>query len=217
MKKIVILMMLSFLSFSHSLMANEISLQVIQNSWAVSNYDLKEKQQDDAFKSLLHLSEQAVNQYPESAEFWIWDGIVKSSYAGVKGGLGALSYVKASRKSLEKAMQIDAAALQGSAYTSLGVLYYKSPGWPLSFGDKKEAKKLLLRALEINPEGIDPNYFYGDFLLEQGDYKQAKIYLMRAKNAAPRPDRPLADHGRQQEITEKLMELSKKDSSIYAQ
>ena len=66
---------------------------------------------------------------------------------------------------------------------------------------------MLKKALEINPTGIDPNFFYGDFLAEEGDKKQAVIYLTKALNAPPRPDRPIADQGRKQEISQKLGEL----------
>ena len=47
--------------------------------------------------------------------------------------------------------------LDGSAYNSLGVLYYKVPGWPVGFGDKAKARELLQKALAINPKGIDAN------------------------------------------------------------
>lgn len=53
--------------------------------------------------------------------------------------------------------------LEGSALTSLGALYYKVPGWPVAFGDKEKAEQLLKQALTVNPNGIDANYFYGDF------------------------------------------------------
>jgi len=59
---------------------------------------------------------------------------------------------------------------------------------------------MLTKALEINPDGIDPNYFYGEFLYEEGDYPKALEYLDRAAKAAPRPGREVADKGRQAEI-----------------
>ena len=62
----------------------------------------------------------------------------------------------------------------------------------------------LKKALSINPDGIDPNYFYGDFQLEEGNYQEAVKYLEKAAAAPPRPGRPLADKGRQDEIQEKL-------------
>lgn len=216
MKRIMLITVVGILLVSQMTLAQDYELENLQKKWAIANYQLKEKSQDQAFQDLLKNSEAAVREHPQAAEYWIWDGIIKSSYAGVKGGLGALAYVKASRKSLEKALQIDDDALQGSAYTSLGVLYYKSPGWPLSFGDKNKARKLLLQALAINPDGIDPNYFYGEFLLEQGEYEQAKQHLLMARKAAPRPGRPVADRGRQEEITEQLQTLAKKAPSVYA-
>lgn len=186
------------------------SLAELQRLWAVANYQLAGKEQDEAFARLLVEAEDATKKETESAEYWIWDGIIKSSYAGAKGGLGALSLVKSSRRSLEKALELNGSALQGSAYTSLGVLYYKTPGWPIGFGDHKKAKELLQQALNINPDGIDANYFYGDYLIGEKEYLEAKNYLFKAKNAAPRVGREIADQGRQQEIAEALAVVEKK-------
>lgn len=179
----------------------------IQARWAEIQYQLPDKQKEKAFEQLAGQAEVFVASYPGRAEPLIWQGIVLSTYAGAKGGLGALGLVKDARKSLEQAMDIDPAALDGSAYTSLGSLYYQVPGWPLGFGDDDKARKYLLKALELNPDGIDPNYFYGDFLIDQDQPERAREYLKKALNAPDRPDRPLADAGRRQEIRSKLDSL----------
>ncbi|WP_438969734.1 tetratricopeptide repeat protein, partial [Methylophaga sp.] len=106
--------------------------------------------------------------------------------------------------------KINDKALKGSAYTSLGTLYFKVPGWPLGFGDDDEAEKLLKKALTINPDGIDSNYFYGSFLLDQNQYQQAEQYLLKAKQAPARIERPLADKGRHKEIESALQEVHNK-------
>ncbi len=144
------------------------------------------------------------------AEGWIWSGIIKSTFAGAKGGLGALSLAKGARADLEHAMSLDANALDGSAYASLGTLYFKVPGWPLGFGSDKKARQMLENALTLNPDGIDPNYFYADFLRDQGDYEKAEQHLLKALQAAPRPERPLADKGRREEIDLALTEVREK-------
>ena len=82
-----------------------------QPLWAA---DEKEK----AFEGLADEAEQFVAHYPGRAEPLIWQGIVLSTYAGAKGGLGALGLVKEARKSLEAALEIDPDALDGSAYLS---------------------------------------------------------------------------------------------------
>ena len=107
----------------------------------------------------------------------MWEGIIVSSLAGEKGGLGALGLVKQAKAIYEHAIQIDGKALDGSAYNSLGVLYYKVPGWPLGFGDKDKAKELLQKALALNPQGIDPNYFFGEYLVETRHADEAVPYL----------------------------------------
>ena len=73
-------------------------------------------------------------------------------------------------------------------------------GSPADFGSNAKAAKTPGNGLEINPDGIDSNYFYGDYLLQKNRYEKAEHYLLKAQQAAPRPDRPVADAGRQVEI-----------------
>ena len=181
----------------------------MQKHWAVDNYQLQGKSQDEAFIKLVGDADGFVEQFPADASVLIWRGIIKSTYAGVKGGLGALKYAKSSRSDLERALELEPEALNGSAYTSLGTLYFNVPGWPIGFGDNKKAQSLLQKALAINPDGIDPNYFYADYLINKKRFTEAKEHLQRALGAAPRPGRELADQGRKKEILAALAEVEK--------
>lgn len=174
-------------------------IQELQQEWAVIKYQTAKDKQDAAFKLLEAKAESAVLAHPQAAEPLVWEAIILSTHAGVSGGLSALSKVKQARALLEQAAVIEPNALHGSVYTSLGSLYYQVPGWPIGFGDDKKAEDYLKQALAQNPEGIDQNYFYGDFLRDQGRYQDAITYLTKAINAAPRPHRELADQGRREE------------------
>ncbi|WP_044870481.1 hypothetical protein [Pseudomonas sp. LFM046] len=185
-------------------------LSAIQQRWAEIQYQVPETQREAEFEKLAARSGAFTRTSPQAAEAWIWHGIVTSSWAGAEGGLGALGKVKDARAALERAIQLDPNALQGSAYTSLGALYDRVPGWPVSFGDDEKAEQLLRKALEINPAGIDSLYFWGDHLYRQGHPEQAREALLKAKAAAPRPGRELADQGRRQEIDALLQEIQKK-------
>lgn len=181
--------------------AFDAELQSIQQAWANVNYETPAGDaRERAFDALEKRAEAFTHQHPSRAEALIWEAIVESSYAGAKGGLGALSLCKEARGNLEAALKLDPTALDGSAYTSLGTLYYKVPGFPLGFGDHEKAARLLLQALKLNPNGIDPNFFYGEYLFEESDYAHALQYLDKALQAAPRPGRELADKGRRAEI-----------------
>lgn len=190
--------------------AFQTELLVIQNEWARINYLTEEDRKADEFDALATRAEDFERAFPNRAEPLIWEGIVLSTYAGVKGGLGALSLARRARDKLEAALKLDPQALDGSAYTSLGTLYYKVPGFPLGFGDRDKARRLLETALKLNPDGIDPNYFYGEFLYEQGRHADAVASLRRALAAPPRPNRELADRGRRQEIEALLAKAQRK-------
>ncbi|WP_372957410.1 tetratricopeptide repeat protein [Marinobacter sp.] len=185
----------------------ETDLAAIQQRWAEIQYQVPEDDKEQAFEALAGQAETLTARYPDRAEALIWRAIVLSTWAGEKGGLGALGLVKEARRHLEQAIDIDDRALDGSAYTSLGSLYYQVPGWPIGFGDDDKARRLLQKALSINPDGIDPNFFFADYLIEQGEEERARQYLERALSAPDRPGRALADKGRRQEARDRLANL----------
>ena len=172
----------------------------IQLGWERATYQVPLHDQSRLLEDLADEARQASKTHAGKAEVLVWEGIVLSSLAGAKGGLGALGIAKRARARLEEALRIDDQALEGSAYNSLGVLYYKVPGWPIGFGDKHKAEWMLRQALAINPDGIDPNYFYGDFLVSSGRPSEALPYLERALAAKARPGREIADAGRRAEV-----------------
>lgn len=187
------------------------NISALQKEWAEIKYQIPS---DDAKLAAIHKLEERAAEVtaanPSRAEPKIWEAIILSTDAGIVKGMSALSKVEKAKTLLEAAEQIDSNALEGSAHTSLGSLYYQVPGWPVGFGDDEKAEEHLKMALQINPNGIDPNYFYGDFLLQDGRAAEAKPYLERALTAPARPGRELADAGRHQEIKVALAKAEEK-------
>ena len=197
------LLLLGLSFFTQIVIADEkldASISSLQHDWAKANYNTPKDTQEAAFKSLAEQAHQVSEKHGNAPEALIWEGIANASYAKAKGGIGALKFAEKSRDLFLAAEKANPNALQGSVYTSLGSLYYKVPGWPIGFGDKKKAKVYLEKALQLNPDGIDPNYFYADFLSEKGDYKQAITYYEKALAAPARAGREDADEGRRLEV-----------------
>jgi tetratricopeptide (TPR) repeat protein len=182
----------------------------VSHRWAKVSYQTPEAGREAAFGPLIAHAQEVAQSFPGRAEPMIWEAIVLSSAAKAEGGLGALSKVKEARDLLLAAERINPAALNGSVYNSLGSLYAKVPGWPIGFGDKNKAKQFFEKALAINPNGIDPNYFYADLLADQGEYAKAADHLKRALAAPPRVGREDADAGRRQEAMQLLEMLKQK-------
>ena len=198
------------LALASSLVQAADALPTIQQQWAHCQYQETGKAKESCLATLSAQADQASAKEAFRTDLLIWSAIVKSTWAGAKGGLGALSLVKEAKAKLEIAIKQDPKALEGSAYTSLGSLYYQVPGWPIGFGDKDKARELLTKALAINPRGMDSNYFMGDFLYRNGEYEKARASLEAALQAPARPTRPLADEGRRKEIEALLVKVREK-------
>jgi tetratricopeptide (TPR) repeat protein len=187
------------------------AIRPIQERWAEIKYRLPEKQQAEQYHELSQQAQKLVEANPYMAEALVWAGIVVSSEAGARGGLGALSLAKESKRLLEESLKLDERALNGSAYTSLATLYAKAPGWPIAFGDDKRAEEMFRKALSLNPNGIDPNYFYGEYLIDNGRVAEGRAHLEAALKAPDRPGRELADQGRRREIQALLSKIAKEN------
>ena len=66
-------------------------------------------------------------QHPKNAEPIIWEAIVKATNADHQDAVSALKAIHEARDLLLKAIEINPQALSGSAYVTLGTLYYHDP------------------------------------------------------------------------------------------
>jgi Tfp pilus assembly protein PilF len=170
------------------------SLQSIESEWASIYYRMPKPKRGPEYCRLLDKAITLSRQHPKNAEPIIWEAIVKASNADHQDAVSALKAIHEARDLLHKAIVINPQAMSGSAYVTLGTLYYMAPKWPIGFGDEATAEKLLQTALKINPNGIDSNYFYGDFLLSNNRLNEAEKYFKRAIAAPARAEQAYADN-----------------------
>lgn len=188
----------------------EEDLASLQLRWASARYQTKVDQRKPILHGLIKEADVLTERNAGNAEAWLWSAIIRGSLAEAENNLSALGLVKEAKAGLEKSIAIDPKAENGYAYGVLGQMYAQVPGRPFGFGDKKKAKEYLEKGLAVSPEGIDANYFYAQFLYDEGEYSQAKQYIERARKAAPGSRVPVADQGRQTEIKELLDKIDKK-------
>jgi len=166
----------------------------VAEEWAKIKYLSDDDSERSAKMAVLAPKADAlVKRYPGRPEPLIWDGIVVSEQASLSSGLTALSFAGRARDLLLEAYKIDPKALDAGAPTSLGVLYYRVPGFPLAWGDKEKARRYLEEAVKNAPNGRDAHYFYADFLYEQRDYKRAEEMIRMGMALPKHPERPVWD------------------------
>lgn len=183
------------------------AIREIALDWETAKFATPEDARAAAMEALQARAEALAGRFPGRAEPLVWDGILLSERAALAGPFSALGLAKRARAALEKAGQIDPAALDGGAPTSLGALYHSVPGFPIGFGDDGDARALLEQAVTLAPEGLDAWYFYGRFLYDKGDYAGAAGALKHALDAPPHPGRPLWDQNRRQDAQRLLAEI----------
>jgi tetratricopeptide (TPR) repeat protein len=179
----------------------ETDLTALQREWDTAKYETTaDAPRAAAFEALVEHAAELAQRYPDRVEALAWHGIVLSTYAGEVGAMSAMRYAKAARAALERAERMDPRALDGGIYASLGALYSKVPGGLIGFGDDDLAADYFKKALAVNPDNIDSNYFFGEFLVDQGEYAEAVTVLARALETPAVAGRPVFDAGRRAEI-----------------
>jgi cytochrome c-type biogenesis protein CcmH/NrfG len=87
------------------------------------------------------------------------------------------------------------------------------PKWPIAFGDNAKAKELLETALKINPNGIDANYYYADYLFANDEINRAEIYYKKAASASTQADQSYSDIRLKEEAKIALIKTQKQKNS----
>ncbi len=182
----------------------------LKQEWAELNFFTDDETKEGGLKILIDKAKKLSLQHHDIADVLIWERIIRASYAGAAGGLSALSEVKQAKRLFERAIELNPSAMAGSAYTSLGSLYYQVPGWPIGFGSDEKAKVMLEKGLALNPQGADANFFFAEFLADQKKYQQAISYYKNVLHSPARADQPTADRGRKMAAEQAINKLRKK-------
>ncbi len=181
----------------------------LRTDWAIAKFQTPKSKQIPEFEQLIQRAQALNEKNPNQPEVMLWYATILSTYSSIKGGLGVLPHVKKARALLEQVIAANGHIDNGLAYGVLGAIYARVPGWPIAFGSKEKAKQYLQQAVQISPEGSDSNFYYGDFLVDAGDYEQARKHLDIAQKAPIRKGYDIQDRGRKTEIAASLAKLQR--------
>jgi tetratricopeptide (TPR) repeat protein len=173
----------------------------------VSDRDDQERQ----MASLAQRAGQIAKQYENVPDPIVWIGIITSEQASMANEndspIKALGLAKRARDILEEVEKTNPETMDAGAPTTLGVLYDRVPGFPIGFGDKARARYYLQEAIRSAPNGLDANFFYGDFLYKHGEQSEAVRILERALTLPELSNRPIWDRSLREAIRHILSEM----------
>jgi tetratricopeptide (TPR) repeat protein len=181
----------------------------LNDEWEVIFYTLPSNRQAERFKELLPRIREMEAKYPNRAEPLIIEAVTLCTLVAAEWSFSALSDIEKASDLLMKSIELDPKAMEAAAYIALGNLYYRLPGWPISFGDDDKAREYLEAAVRLYPNEVDTNYFLGDYWLGEDEYEKALPYLEKAEKAVVRPQHSLSDKNTKEE-THKALEAARK-------
>ncbi len=179
---------------SGSLMADKADVDALHSEFLHLKFGIKEGAEEKAEVARLHEeADKRLSAESADPEELIVRARILAYHASVTGGMQGLAMVKESKALLEKSIELDENAMDGYGRVLLGILYYRVPSWPVAFGDKKQARENLERAVEISPSGYESNYSLAEFLLKRKKFDEAKPLLEAAKNGLKESDYALTE------------------------
>jgi tetratricopeptide (TPR) repeat protein len=89
---------------------------------------------------------------PKSGPTHYYLGMNIGRVADLKRNLAAYGMVKDVERAFQQAAKLDENFAFGGPDRNLGLLYQHAPGWPLSVGNQKQARKHLERAAKLAPD-----------------------------------------------------------------
>lgn len=171
----------------------------LQREWEIIRYQTPAGERARRYEALAARAHQLGQAHVGRPEPLVCEGQALSSWAAERGGFGGLSIARHAKALYEQAIRLDDHALGGAAYEQLGMLYHRVPRWPIGFGDEDHARELLEQALSIDPQALDANWFYAEFLAETGHPAEAVPYLEKVIATPSRPGRQVGDAGRREQ------------------
>lgn len=141
------------------------------------------------FGAAVEYAKRAVEAEPTAVDGRYWYALTIGRLGEAQGILRSLSAAGDMRRELETLLEL--APDHAGAHFALGMLYYRLPGWPLSFGDNNRALELMSAAVELAPDHTTYRLGLAELLLDMRRRDEA-IELLEAIIEMPlTPNEPM--------------------------
>jgi tetratricopeptide (TPR) repeat protein len=134
----------------------------------------------------LPICERAAKMKPARVEGHFWLGVNQALLAQVENPLKALRHAVRARRSLVRAVRLDAAYHGAGPLRVLARLQHKLPR--LLGGGRARARSNFERAIELEPANTVTRLYFAELLLETGDTSRVRLELEAIMSATPDND-----------------------------
>ena len=126
------------------------------------------------FQNCIVIADQALALDANDIGGLYWKAAAMGKLAKDTGILNALRMIRPMERILLKVVTLDEKYENAGGHRALGRMYYKLPGFPISFGSNQKALTHLKRAHELFPKDIITRAFYAEALYDEGRKEDAR-------------------------------------------
>jgi hypothetical protein len=172
---------------------------------------LGQEAEDKAQARTLHaraarVCERAARERSSQVEGHFWLGVNLALLAALENPLSALRHALRARRSLSRAVALDAGYHGAGPLRVLARLEAKLPGW--LGGGHTRARSNFEKAIALAPANTVTRLYYAELLLEANDYKSARAQL-EALLAAPYDANWAFEIARDRRLAEEMLKKAK--------
>ncbi|GJL76578.1 TRAP transporter TatT component family protein [Nitrosomonas sp.] len=142
--------------------------------YANAEVETEKSKRIELYKICIDTADKALAVNPDEVGALYWKAIAMGKLSEETGILNALRMTRAMERLFLRVIALDENYGHAGGHKALGRMYYKLPGFPISFGSKEKALFHLKRAYELYPNDIIVRSFYAELLFDMGQKHEAR-------------------------------------------
>jgi tetratricopeptide (TPR) repeat protein len=151
----------------------------------LAEYATNNTQRAQIAKEGIAVSRQLINRHPSLAQASYYLGLNLGQLARTQT-IEALHTVEEMEHAFKRALELDVGFDYAGPDRSLGLLYLQAPGWPVSIGDRRKARRHLEHAVKQSPDYPDNRLCLIEAYLKWNEISAAINQMRALEELCPR-------------------------------
>lgn len=159
---------------AQSTQSPKVIAELARLEYADAEVETEKSKRIELYKACIATADKALAINADEVGALYWKAVAMGKLSEESGILNALRMTRPMEQLFLRVIALDENYDNAGAHKALGRMYYKLPGFPISFGNKVMALFHLKRAHALFPNDIITRAFYAEVLLDMGRVQEAR-------------------------------------------
>ncbi len=151
-----------------------IMAELARLEYANAEVEIEKSKRIELYKTCIDTADKALAINPDEVGALYWKAIAMGKLSEESGFINALRMTRTMERLFLRVIALDENYDQAGGHKALGRMYFRLPGFPISFGSKEKALFHLKKAYALYPNDIIVRSFYAELLFDTGQKHEAR-------------------------------------------